>query len=218
MTASRAKKSSGLSGFVSFMKRSDAETAVREIDGFSWGGSVLRVGWSKAVPVAAKAAYVGMCCPRCVDGPLYNESATVANPDSRSRSGSPGLQDRSHSPARKRFRSRSRSPYGHRRPGRYSRSSSRENYGRRRSRSRSRSMDRARQRSLGRYRSRSPPDYAKTGVDLDMEKFIRTVALKVKDSGDTFEDLLRDRERQNPLFKFLFDTSVRYFLLYLFLA
>ena len=59
MTASRSKKSSGLSGFVSFMKRKDAETAVRELDGFTWGGSVLRVGWSKAVPVAAKPAYVG---------------------------------------------------------------------------------------------------------------------------------------------------------------
>lgn len=59
MTASRTRKSAGLSGFVSFMKRKDAETAVREIDGFDWGGSVLRVGWSKAVPVASKAAYVG---------------------------------------------------------------------------------------------------------------------------------------------------------------
>ena len=59
MTASRSKGKSGLSGFVSFMKRKDAETAVHEMDGFEWGGSVLRVGWSKAVPVAAKAAYVG---------------------------------------------------------------------------------------------------------------------------------------------------------------
>ena len=60
MTASRARRP-GLSGFVSFMKRKDAEKAVREIDGFDWGGSVLRVGWSKAVPIAAKPAYVGMC-------------------------------------------------------------------------------------------------------------------------------------------------------------
>lgn len=59
MTATRSKKSSNLSGFVSFMKRKDAETAVREIDGFDWGGSLLRVGWSKAVPIAAKAAYFG---------------------------------------------------------------------------------------------------------------------------------------------------------------
>ena len=59
MTASRSKKSAGLSGFVSFMKRRDAEIAVREMDGVDWGGSTLRVGWSKAVPIASKAAYVG---------------------------------------------------------------------------------------------------------------------------------------------------------------
>jgi U2-associated protein SR140 len=39
------------------MKRKDAEVALRELDGFDWGGSVLRVGWSKAVPMAAKPLY-----------------------------------------------------------------------------------------------------------------------------------------------------------------
>lgn len=57
MTSSRRTKNSGLSGFVSFMKRRDAEEALREFDGFDWGGSILRVGWSKAVPIAAKAKY-----------------------------------------------------------------------------------------------------------------------------------------------------------------
>jgi U2-associated protein SR140 len=57
MTASRRTKSAGLSGFVSFMKRKDAEAALREFDGFDWGGSVLRVGWSKAVPMAVKPLY-----------------------------------------------------------------------------------------------------------------------------------------------------------------
>jgi U2-associated protein SR140 len=57
MIASRRTKNAGLSGFVSFMKRKDAEEALREFDGFDWGGSVLRVGWSKAVPVAAKPLY-----------------------------------------------------------------------------------------------------------------------------------------------------------------
>ena len=55
--SSRRNKTSGLSGFVSFMKRRDAEEALRELDGFDWGGSVLRVGWSKAVPVGARAMY-----------------------------------------------------------------------------------------------------------------------------------------------------------------
>ncbi|THH21332.1 hypothetical protein EW146_g180 [Bondarzewia mesenterica] len=57
MTATRRNKNAGLSGFVSFMKRKDAEAALREFDGFDWGGSVLRVGWSKAVPLAAKPMY-----------------------------------------------------------------------------------------------------------------------------------------------------------------
>jgi len=56
MTASRRSKA-GLSGFVSFMKRRDAEEALREFDGYDWGGSVLRVGWSKAVPLASKPKY-----------------------------------------------------------------------------------------------------------------------------------------------------------------
>jgi U2-associated protein SR140 len=60
MTASRRTRNAGLSGFVSFMKRKDAERALREFDGFDWGGSILRVGWSKAVPIAAKALY-GWC-------------------------------------------------------------------------------------------------------------------------------------------------------------
>ena len=57
MTAARRNRNSGLSGFVSFMKRKDAEAALKEFDGFDWGGSILRVGWSKAVPVAAKPMY-----------------------------------------------------------------------------------------------------------------------------------------------------------------
>jgi RNA recognition motif-containing protein len=57
MTTSRRNRNAGLSGFVSFMKRKDAEAALREIDGLDWGGSILRVGWSKAVPMAAKALY-----------------------------------------------------------------------------------------------------------------------------------------------------------------
>jgi U2-associated protein SR140 len=57
MTQSRQLKNVGLSGFVSFMKRKDAEEAQREYDGFEWGGSVLRVGWGKAVPIGTRAIY-----------------------------------------------------------------------------------------------------------------------------------------------------------------
>ncbi|KAH8828231.1 hypothetical protein DL96DRAFT_1798159 [Flagelloscypha sp. PMI_526] len=81
-------KGTGLAGFVSFMKRRDAESALRQFDGVEWGGSVLRVGWSKAVPVAHKAKY-----------------PSTRREHSRSRSGS-------RSPTRWRApsRSRSRSP------------------------------------------------------------------------------------------------------------
>lgn len=69
--ASRRNKTSGLSGFVSYMKRRDAEEALRELDGFDWGGSVLRVGWSKAVPVSARAMYS--------KGLLYFEPECITN-------------------------------------------------------------------------------------------------------------------------------------------
>jgi U2-associated protein SR140 len=54
---SRRAKSSGLSGFVSFKRRKDAEVALRELDGVSWAGSALRVGWSKAVPTSGRVLY-----------------------------------------------------------------------------------------------------------------------------------------------------------------
>ena len=71
MTATRRNKNAGLSGFVSFMKRRDAEAALREFDGYDWGGSILRVGWSKAVPIAAKPAY-GTLVTQYKDGRVLN--------------------------------------------------------------------------------------------------------------------------------------------------
>ncbi|KAG8863522.1 hypothetical protein FRB96_008262 [Tulasnella sp. 330] len=53
----RRGKAAGMSGFVSYMNRRSAEECVREMDGFNWGGCALRVGWSKAVPIAARPAY-----------------------------------------------------------------------------------------------------------------------------------------------------------------
>ncbi|KAI3618779.1 hypothetical protein WG66_016579 [Moniliophthora roreri] len=99
MTASRRSKNAGLSGFVSFMTRRDAEEALREFDGFDWGGSILRVGWSKAVPIAAK--------------PMFTSSASRSKRRSRSRSLSASRsrdhsRGRSQSRERRRARSRSR--------------------------------------------------------------------------------------------------------------
>lgn len=47
----------GLSGFVAYMKRSDAERAVHDMDGLDWGGNILKVGWSKSVPIPARPIY-----------------------------------------------------------------------------------------------------------------------------------------------------------------
>lgn len=57
--SSTRRNKAGLQGFVSYMKRKDAEKAVAELDGLDWGGSVLRVGWSKSVPMPQKALYGG---------------------------------------------------------------------------------------------------------------------------------------------------------------
>ncbi|KAJ3355939.1 U2 snRNP-associated SURP domain-containing protein [Entophlyctis luteolus] len=45
-------------GFVGFMKRDDAERAVKGLDGFLLEGKELRVGWGKAVPIPEKPIFV----------------------------------------------------------------------------------------------------------------------------------------------------------------
>ncbi|RSH95364.1 hypothetical protein EHS25_000451 [Saitozyma podzolica] len=47
----------GLTGFVSYMTRKDAEKAVEHLDGLDWGGNVIRVVFSKPVPMPLKALY-----------------------------------------------------------------------------------------------------------------------------------------------------------------
>jgi len=56
ITSSRRAKA-GLSGFVAYMRRRDAEIAVKELDGLDWGGCILRVGWSKMVRIPPRALY-----------------------------------------------------------------------------------------------------------------------------------------------------------------
>lgn len=55
--AAARRQKAGLSGFVAYMKRKDAERAVKELDGFDWGGCVLRVGWSKMIRLPARPLY-----------------------------------------------------------------------------------------------------------------------------------------------------------------
>ncbi|GBE81127.1 hypothetical protein SCP_0308530 [Sparassis crispa] len=198
MTASRRSKNAGLSGFVSFMKRRDAEAALRELDGFDWGGSILRVGWSKAVPIAAKPQFVAR----------RSRSRSM----SRSRSRSPRGHGRSREHERRRSISRSRSRDRNRsRDFRHLRSRS---WGRSRSRSRSRrrSFSRPRRfdshsRSPRRRHSRSPMSPEEEEVT---EQFIRTVAGEVHGHDAEYEDSLRDRERANPKYAFLSKDHRRY--------
>lgn len=39
------------------MKRKDAEIAVKELDGLDWGGSIIRVGWSKMVKIPLRPIF-----------------------------------------------------------------------------------------------------------------------------------------------------------------
>ncbi|KAK0195388.1 hypothetical protein F5146DRAFT_1100904 [Armillaria mellea] len=176
MTTTRRTKNSGLSGFVSFMKRKDAEEALRELDGFDWGGSILRVGWSKAVPVAAK--------------PMYGKFSNLHKPRSRSRSKERGHgadfrekpSRRSRSPSWN--RSRSRSPHRRRSYSRTGRSRSRSPSTRRRSNSPS-------------YRGHI--EESETVTDT----FIRAVVAEIKGQGSDYEQNLRFREQNNPKYAFL---------------
>ncbi|CAL1707281.1 unnamed protein product [Somion occarium] len=190
MTASRRAKSTGLSGFVSFMKRKDAERALREFDGLDWGGSVLRVGWSKAVPIAAKPMYVS----NKPFSPSRSRSKSPHHHRSRSR-------DRHHSSSRSRSRSRER---GHRSSRRsrsrsYSRSPSPSRSRRRRSHSRGRRYD---SRSPRHRRSRSPYDRPDE-EDQVTDQFLRTVAAEVRGHDTEYEETLREREKSNPKYAFL---------------
>ncbi|KAF8441454.1 hypothetical protein L210DRAFT_997820 [Boletus edulis BED1] len=192
MTMSRRSRNAGLSGFVSFMKRKDAEAALRELDGFDWGGSVLRVGWSKAVAMAVKPLYVATRQSRSRS---RSRDRHRARGKSRSRSHSSGRRSRSRSGGRGRRssrRSRSRS-YS------YSRSPSRRQ---RHSYSRPRRYDsrspRRRSRSSSRRREDEP------GVT---DTFIRAVAAEVKGHGHKYAENLKEWERNNPKYTFLTDRK-----------
>ncbi|KAL4267740.1 U2 snRNP-associated SURP motif-containing protein [Pleurotus pulmonarius] len=192
MTATRKHKNAGLSGFVSFMKRKDAEAALREFDGLDWGGSVLRVGWSKAVPMAAKPMYV-------VSGNRGRHDDSRSPSPARSRSGSHSRtrhSRHSRSWSRSRSRSRSRSPAGHRAHGRRKYSHSRSRSPRRRDRS---PIDAGR---------RTPEEEAVT------ETFIRAVAAEVKGHGVKYESSLKERELNNPKYSFLTNRRNRRHALY----
>lgn len=57
ITALRNTRSAGLTGFVCYMQRVDAEYAMKEADGITWGGCTLRTSWGKAMPKTQRPMY-----------------------------------------------------------------------------------------------------------------------------------------------------------------
>ncbi|EGG07287.1 uncharacterized protein MELLADRAFT_85661 [Melampsora larici-populina 98AG31] len=221
MVAMRQTKSGGLNGFVSYMRRSDAERACRELDGFDWGGNILRTGWGKAMPM-----------------PPGHKAQFELPRESRMTSRSPSPKRRRYAKSspnrdsRRRRRSRSTSSPDSRDYDRHRRSRSRSDEDRGRSskrrrqydsRSRSRSMSRSRSVSYDRSRSRSRSYRSRTRSRSrnykdnriwpklpngeEEEKFITTVAKKVLEHGERFERTLREREKSNPKFNFLIESD-----------
>ncbi|KAL1939804.1 hypothetical protein VTO73DRAFT_9504 [Trametes versicolor] len=191
MTATRRTKNSGLSGFVSFMKRRGAEAALRDFDGYDWGGSILRVGWSKAVPVAPRPMYVA------------KRTGSRSPSGSRSPVGKQGdrPQSRSRSPSRDRDRE-----YGRSRDHRSSRRSRSRSYSPSNSLSprprRSRKYSRSRSYSPHRRRSRTPPPPVLEDDEVT-DAFLRTVAAEVRGHDAEYEQTLHEREKSNPKYAFL---------------
>lgn len=177
MAASRRVKNTGLSGFVSYMRREDAEDALRELDGFEWGGTILRVGWSKAVPVAARAMYGENMSSISSFTVLIQYSHEVSNlPKTKTRG-----------------RSRDRTKYNKSRSPSWSRSRSRSPKRQRRDYSRSPSYS----------RSRSPDLDPSNDAGLVTDGFIRAVAAQVKAQDEGYEANLKEREKNNPKYGFL---------------
>lgn len=193
--AARGKMS--LTGFVAYMNRKDAETAVQELDGADWGTIRLKVGFSKWVPVPQKPLY-GACLLLKV---ALADFLDLTSGSKRARSRSPGRSKPKH---RSRSRERVRSPRGTTGRNGDSRSPKR----------RRRSVSSASSDAYSRPGSPLPPtDEARERwlrkIPEERAKLVRAVADKVLDKGRGFEDLLMDREKDNPTFSFFFDDKVR---------
>ncbi|KAG8687090.1 hypothetical protein FRC09_013708 [Ceratobasidium sp. 395] len=197
----------GMSGFVSYMTRADAEACVRELDGFDWGGSVLRVGWSKAVPIAARPMYgsrgVGLgrlggeminddARGRGTDIEVVTETATATGIKTVATNAigiGIGIDTikRPVDPALDLARALALVLPG--------------------------TIDAAKTRT----RAHAPVlvlirHYL--GITPTQEEFVRKVADKVKRNGRAFEVLLGEREKNNPSFGFLWDDKNSGYVLY----
>ncbi|KIR70198.1 U2-associated protein SR140 [Cryptococcus deuterogattii CA1014] len=162
---SQASARRGLTGFVSYMERKDAERAVKELDGSEWMGNSIRVGWSKPVAKPLKALF-----------DITSDSHKRRRSRSRSRDRSP--------PRKKSHRSRS---YSYSSSSSYSRSPS------------------PRRTSKEKWLDSIPEEH---------QRFIKTVANRVKEHGKGFEGVLMEKEKENPKFAFLYDDKASPFFFF----
>lgn len=179
---SQASTRRGLTGFVSYMERKDAERAVKELDGSEWMGNSIRVGWSKPVAKPLKA--------------LFGESffhiyhRKKKGKKEKSLNSNVDITSDSHKRRRSRSRSRGRSP-----PRKKSHRARSYSYSSSSSYSRSPSPERT---CKQKWLDSIPEEHG---------RFIKTVANRVKEHGKGFEDVLMEKERENPKFAFLYDDK-----------
>lgn len=179
----------GLGGFVAMMDRRSAERALKALDGSEWMGSILRLGWGKAVAIPPRPAFGAskLLLKKSIFPSANLNSYCIVSTEQHHASSSRG-RSRSRSPRRSRAnsdasRSRSRSP--------------------RRRHSHSRTPP-----SSARHSRESSP---RVWPELDSRKtedFLRSTADRVKRHGRRYEDQMKQEERNNPEFAFLFDQSV----------
>lgn len=196
----RVGPKSGLTGFVAFMRRPDAERAIKEFDGLDWGGSVLRVSWSKAVKLPSRPIYgrshlfepdndrslIVLTFRRLSPNAVHPSQASHPSgkrPRSRSRSPPPPKRTRSMSPPHRPLES-GRPPSPPRGP-------------------RAMMMPQATQASHPPSGPRASVNQPQSELDPEQERFIRTVAERVRAVGGAFEANLRAREGIEGKWRFL---------------
>jgi U2-associated protein SR140 len=163
----------------------------------------LKTGWGKSVPIPTKAAY-GAFAPSFLPLLRASESEGLIHcmqwrTEPASDSAYARAEERTRAP---RPRSRSRSPSSHSRSDRLLTPEDPHEFLR---------FKRPRSRSHSPVTDARPWPTLEGGAD---EKFLATVARKVRDNGGAFETVLRERERENERFAFLRDEGVRLSLVF----
>lgn len=146
----------GLTGFVAYMTRAEAEHAFKEADGAVWGGSKLKLSWGKAMPLPSRAMY-----PADRDKHRRENKHALDG----SEGGGGGAGGKSAVP---------KLVVRHRRHPK---------------------VDQREQ-----VRSKVLAEFPET-----QRLFVETVASRIRSNGAHFEQILREREADNPQFGFLFE-------------